>query len=229
GTVGGAVRGNAGAYGSSMGDCVESVRVLEISNSPNSSNSPNKIPNSKFQIPNKFKIQNSKAKASSELKITNYDLPQCEFFYRDSIFKQNPNSIILSVVIKLEKREKAEIENKIREIIKKRSEKVPQDRSAGSFFQNPTVKNPELIKKFEKDAGCSSRDGKIPAGWLIDEAGLRGKKIGGAAVSEKHCNFVVNLGGAKAQDVVMLASYIKTKVRDELGVELKEEVQYVGF
>ena len=91
------------------------------------------------------------------------------------------------------------------------------------------MENQELINRFEKDTGQKAIDSKIPAGWLIDEVGLRGKKIGGAAVSEKHANFVVNVGNAKAQDIVMLSSVIKMKVRDELGVQLQEEVQYVGF
>jgi UDP-N-acetylmuramate dehydrogenase len=193
GTVGGAICGNAGAYGSSIAESVEEIRVLESS------------------------------------KIKNYKSKECKFKYRDSIFKENRNLIIVSIVLKFKKGKKNEIENKIKEIIKKRTEKIPKEQNAGSFFKNPKVENRELIASFERDTGQKAIDGKIPAGWLIDEVGLRGKKIGGAEVSEKHANFVVNLGGAKAQDIVMLASLIKMKVRDELGVQLSEEIQYVGF
>ena len=69
----------------------------------------------------------------------------------------------------------------------------------------------------------------IPAGWLIQEAGLIGKKIGGAAISEKHANFIVNIGDATAEDVIMLASIIKQKVRTKFGVQLVEEVKFLGF
>jgi UDP-N-acetylmuramate dehydrogenase len=94
---------------------------------------------------------------------------------------------------------------------------------------NPVVSNLELIARFEKENNIKSRGNKLPSGWLIEEVGLRGKTIGGAAVSQQHANFVINTGNATAQDIIMLASLIKMKVRDELGVELKEEVKYVGF
>jgi UDP-N-acetylmuramate dehydrogenase len=69
----------------------------------------------------------------------------------------------------------------------------------------------------------------IPTGFVIEECGLKGKKMGGAMVSEKHANFIVNTGGATAQDVIMLSSFIKQQVRDKFGVELAEEVRLVGF
>jgi len=206
GTIGGAVRGNAGAYGFDMNSIVSNVKVLVIDSEENGSGK---------------EIQSSKFKT-----FTN---KECNFDYRGSVFKENKNLIILSCVLELRKGDQAEIGGKMRDIVKKRMEKIPKDPSPGSFFQNPTVQDGELIKKFERDTGCVCRNKKIPAGWLIDEAGLRGKKMGGVAVSEKHGNFVINLGAGKAQDVVMLASLIKMKIRDEFGVQLKEEIQYVGF
>jgi UDP-N-acetylmuramate dehydrogenase len=71
--------------------------------------------------------------------------------------------------------------------------------------------------------------GKLPAGKFIEEAGLKGMKIGGAQVSELHANFIINLGDATADDVMQLISLVKTRVRDEFNVQLEEEVQYVGF
>ena len=224
GSVGGAVRGNVGAYGSEIKDSITSVKALEIPDLLN------KITNSKLQIPNKF--QNPKLK-----NLTN---KESRFSYRSSIFKENKNLIVLSCVLKLQKGEKGEIEEKMREVIRKRSEKIPKEPSPGSFFQNPETDNEELIRKFEIDTGKKVTDHvsayqysgnkiKIPASWLIEEAGLKGKKMGGVMVSEKHANFVVNLGTGKAQDVIMLASLIKMKIRDEFGIQLKEEVQLVGF
>ncbi|KKP79924.1 MAG: UDP-N-acetylenolpyruvoylglucosamine reductase [Candidatus Moranbacteria bacterium RIFOXYA12_FULL_35_19] len=200
GTVGGAIRGNAGIPLGCMADNAESVEVIKV----------------QPLVSQRLNLRKS----------------ECKFAYRNSIFKENKDLIIISAVLKLEKGDQEEINNKIKEIIKKRSDTVhpnPKKPSSGSFFKNPKVENQELINRFEKDTGQKAIDSKIPAGWLIDEVGLRGKKIGGAAVSEKHANFVVNVGNAKAQDIVMLSSVIKMKVRDELGVQLQEEVQYVGF
>lgn len=198
GTVGGAIRGNAGIPLGSMADNIESVKIWEIQ--------------------------------SAKIEILEKD--KCKFEYRNSIFKENKNLIIISAVLKLEKGNKEEIESKIKEIIENRNKMIhpnPKEPSSGSFFKNPKVENPELIASFERDTGQKANEGKIPAGWLIDEVGLRGKKLGGAQVSEKHANFVVNPGEARAEDIVMLASFVKMKVRDELGVQLSEEIQYVGF
>jgi UDP-N-acetylmuramate dehydrogenase len=221
GTVGGAVRGNAGAYGGTMGDIVESVSALDISNFqfPISNKNPN------VKIPMSNKIQNTKSKNTFLLRSED-----CKFAYRDSIFRQNPNLIILSVELKLKKGNKAESDKKIQEILAKRKEKQPMEfPSPGSFFKNPIVKDKELIRQFETDTGQKIRDDKIPAPWLIEEVGLKGKKIGGAMVSEKHANFIVNTGNATAEDVIMLTAIIKTKVRNKFGIQLQEEVQMVGF
>ncbi|PIP28092.1 MAG: UDP-N-acetylenolpyruvoylglucosamine reductase [Candidatus Moranbacteria bacterium CG23_combo_of_CG06-09_8_20_14_all_35_22] len=207
GTVGGAIRGNAGIPLGCMADNIECVKILESQKS-------------------KVKSQNY------NLKIKTLKKEECKFGYRSSIFKENKDFIIISAVLKLEKGDQEEISKKIKELIENRLKVVhpnPKEPSSGSFFKNPKVDNLELIANFEKDTGQKAIDGKIPAGWLIDEVGLRGKKIGGAQVSEKHANFVVNIGNAKAQDIVMLSSLIKMKVRDELGVQLSEEIKYVGF
>jgi UDP-N-acetylmuramate dehydrogenase len=206
GTIGGAVRGNAGAYGNSMNEIIESVKVIEITNS-------------KSDALNNFKY-----------KILNLKTRDCEFDYRDSAFKRNPNLIILSAKLKLKKGDKAESEEKIKKILAKRKEKQPMDfPSPGSFFKNPIIKDKKLIQQFETDTGQKIKDNKIPAPWLIEEAGLKGKKIGGAMVSEKHANFIVNTGNATAEEVIMLAAIIKTRVRNKFGIQLQEEVQMVGF
>ena len=67
--------------------------------------------------------------------------------------------------------------------------------------------------------------GKISAGWLVEQAGMKGRKIGQAEVSERHGNFIVNLGGAKALDVKNLIDEIKEKVYSKFGIELEEEIQ----
>ncbi|MEI6587465.1 MAG: UDP-N-acetylmuramate dehydrogenase [Candidatus Moraniibacteriota bacterium] len=197
GTVGGAVRGNAGAFGGQMADNIESVKVFDIS--------------------------------SESLGVLEYKNADCEFFYRTSLFKKNPSLIVISVKLKMEKGENEAIESRMQEIIKVRTEHQPKGFSSGSFFQNPVTENQELIAGFEKDTGAKARDGVIPAGWLIEEAGFKGKKIGGVMVSEKHANFFINDGTGTAEDVVILAGIIKQKIREEFDTQIKEEIIYVGF
>jgi len=195
GTLGGAICGNAGAYGSSIADSLESVKIIKL----------------------------------DSLKFETILKDECNFSYRESIFKENKNLIIISAILKLQKGNQEEVKNKIEEIIRQRGGKIPPERSSGSFFKNPKVDNQEIIDKFEKETGNKVQDGTVPAAYLIDKVGLKGKKIGEAQVSEKHGNFVINLGQARAEDIVMLTSFVKMKVRDELGVQLHEEIQYVGF
>jgi UDP-N-acetylmuramate dehydrogenase len=114
----------------------------------------------------------------------------------------------------------------------------------GSVFKNVVISEIEnktarerLLFNYTKDrenknkpTAGSKKDPplSIPAGYLVEEAGLKGKRIGGAEVSPEHGNIIVNLGNATAEDVVMLVGIIKTKVRDDLGIQLKEEMTYVG-
>lgn len=197
GTIGGAVRGNAGSFGGSMGDAIDEVECICITD------------NFKKRI---------------------FSADKCNFGYRNSLFKQNDDLIITSATLRLKKGEKEEIQNKMKEIILERNKKNPKEaKNAGSFFVNPIVNNKGLLEEFEKDTGKKALNKVIPAGWLIQEAGLSGKQIGGAAVSEKHANFILNVGNATAEDIIMLASIIKQKVRTKFGVQLVEEVKLLGF
>ena len=97
------------------------------------------------------------------------------------------------------------------EVRKQRWSKHPKEPSAGSFFRNPEAKNGE----------------RIPAGKLIEQCGLKGRTIGGARVSEKHANFLVNAGGARFVDVYQLVQVVKATVEEQTGILLEEEVQYL--
>lgn len=196
GSLGGAIRGNAGAFGTEIGERVVSVKVF---------------------------IQDTGM-------VKEYKQSACEFGYRTSIFKKNPELIVLSAELKLTTGDMDELERIISDTVAIREAKHPQNvKCAGSFFINPVVKNEKLRQEFEKDTGMTIKGETLPAGWLIDHVGLRGKKIGGAMVSHDHPNYLMNTGDATAEDVLMLASLIKTRVRDELSVKLQEEVQFIGF
>ncbi len=196
GTVGGAVRGNAGAFGSEIGSSVRIVSVLD----------------------------------SETMEILEFSKEQCEFAYRQSVFKKRKNLIVLSVQLELSSGEQEDILQKIKDTIAKRTSRgLHGIKSAGSYFMNPMVENENLCAEFEKESGMPPRNKTIPAGWIIDRVGLRGKQIGGAQISEQHANYIINTGAATAEDVIMLVSFAKQQVRDKLGIQLTEEVNYVGF
>lgn len=130
-----------------------------------------------------------------------------EFGYRTSIM-QKKGYIVLKSVIMLERGDKAKIIETMRELAKRRKDKQPLDLpSAGSVFKRP--------------------DGYY-AGKLIEECGLRGAAVGGAKVSEKHCGFIVNNGGATAADIISLIEHIRFEVKRRRGVELQPEVKIIG-
>jgi len=187
GTVGGAIYGNAQAFGTKISDSVKTVEAIN----------------------------------SKTLKIKNFTKEQCQFSLKNSIFKKSASRrkkwVIISAVLKFEKRPngypKKEIREKVKEHINYRKKNHPINfSSAGSVFVNPQYKK-EIIR----------------AGFLIEECGLKGKRVGNAQISEKHANFIINLGGAKAKDVLSLINLAKKKVKKTFGIDLEIEVQMVGF
>ena len=216
GTVGGAVVNNAGAFGKCMADVVEEVEVV----TPPLKKGAGGISGIEIR------------------KLGNWDIKklnneECQFKYRNSIFKKEKKYIILSVVLKLEKGNQEEGRKIIAEILRSRIEKQPLEYpSAGSVFKNPVVdeKHFEKLREEFPELNKIAKNNTIPAGWLIEQIDeLKNKKIGGAMVSEKHCNFIVNFNNSKAENVVILISLIKQKVRGRFGIQLKEEIEYVGF
>lgn len=197
GTVGGAVRGNAGAFGVNIGSAVILVRALDL----------------------------------ETLRTSEFSKESCEFKYRSSIFKWNPNWVILSVEFQFMPGSKpADLKHVMHDTVMDRERKHPQNiLCAGSFFMNPVVSKESIRKEFERDTGVTLKDEKVPAGWLIDHVGLRGREVGGAKVSDIHPNYIINTGSATAESILILSSIVKQKVRAELGVILREEVQLVGF
>lgn len=142
-----------------------------------------------------------------EGEILTLDNDTMEFGYRTSIIRDRP-FIVLGVVLRLTPGNKDEIGAKMKELMKQRKSKQPLEYpSAGSTFKRP--------------------DGYY-AGKLIMDAGLRGYRIGGAQVSEKHCGFVVNLGDATAADIREVIEEVRERVLDRFHVRLEPEVIFLG-
>lgn len=193
GTVGGAVRGNAGARyaftGGELKDVIQTVSVWR------------------------------------DGEVVELTSAECQFGYRDSIFKHNKKDVILGMTIGLQPGNKAESLQMTQKIIAERRGKQPPEPSAGSFFKNVRLaawtQDPgELPARFKEYQ-------KIAAGWLIEQAELKGYRVGQAIISPSHANFIVNLGGATQADILAIVEEVKDRVYNKFGIELEEEVQIV--
>lgn len=140
--------------------------------------------------------------------IRTFKNEDCGFGYRRSVFKEKPNFIIISAFLNLKKGAEAEIRERIKESLNHRNETQPKGFSAGSVFKNPEG---------------------FHAGELIEKCGLKGKTIGGVKISEKHANFMINMGRGRAKDAVSLINEAKREVKNRFGVALEEEIRYLGF
>ena len=184
--------------------------------------------------------------------FTNSD---CEYGYRNSYFKNEHHDphIITYITLRLSKNPgfsvnygnlKEELTKypevtleTIREaVITIRRQKLPDPAvlgNAGSFFMNPiiTAEHFEKLKKqFPEIPSYPASEGKIkvPAGWLIEQCGFKGKNHGSVGVYEKQALVLVNLGDARGDEIALVAESIRTAVKDRFGIELMPEVKYVG-
>lgn len=199
GTVGGAVYGNAGAYGSETRDRIVSVLVL--------------APDGEIQTMTKA---------------------ECRFGYRDSVFKHaDPRLMIMSASFKLDPGEPLVIQSRMHELLTKRlSEQPLGTSSAGCLFKNVEVRPDQvadLLARLPGDGHEFVRRGRIPAGWLMQKAGLKNFTVGHAQVSDRHANFCLNTGGATAADIRSLAIEAQERVGALFGLHLELEVQFLGF
>ena len=127
--------------------------------------------------------------------------------YRQSALAGTPDRVVLSVDLSLQKGDAAELRARVRELDARRLAAQPRGRNAGSMFKNPEGQQ---------------------AWWLVDQVGLRGQRIGNAEISQQHTNFFLNLGGAKATDVLALMELARSRVGERFGIELENEVATVG-
>ncbi len=192
---------------------------------------------------------------SQELK--DFSKEDCQFGYRDSIFKNKAKGkyIISSVRLKLTKRNHklhtfyGAIENELREmgivtpkiqdvanaVIAIRQRKLPDPTflgNSGSFFKNPTVSGKvfeSLYKRYPEMPFYKLEENrfKIPAGWLIEQCGFRGKRIGDAGVHQKQALVLVNYGNASGMEILNLAIAIQKAVKAKFGIELYPEVNII--
>jgi UDP-N-acetylmuramate dehydrogenase len=143
---------------------------------------------------------------NGEGRIKSCNRTDLTFEYRNLSLPEG--ACVLSGVFVLARGSREAVEGHIREILQTRTGRHPLDyRNAGSIFKNPRG---------------------MPAGKIIDEAGLKGARIGGAQVSEKHGNFIVNLGSATARDICSLIEHVQNKVLEAKGIALEPEVKIIG-
>jgi UDP-N-acetylmuramate dehydrogenase len=196
GTVGGAVRGNAGAFSGEIKDTVVEVKSMSLQT------------------------------GNTETHV--HDV--CAFGYRTSIFKEQPNAIITTVRFHLEPGDREALRAKRMSCIAYRNEKHPMEYpNAGSVFKNIPLErvSTELQDRF-RAALKNDPFPVLPVAALLATADLKGKTHGGAMISTKHPNFIVNARDARASDVLALIAYAKKKIEDEYGIALEAEVMHLS-
>jgi UDP-N-acetylmuramate dehydrogenase len=193
GFVGAAVYGNAGAYGQSTSDTMESARFLDGG------------------------------------RIREFSSTECEFRYRDSIFKRRKDWLLLSAVFRLTPGDAAALKSASDEILATRNRKFPPDmRCAGSVFKNLLLKElPERVRSQVPEAVV--KKGKVPAAWFLEQVGARGLRHGGIHIADYHANLIYNAGGATAAELREVLDDLKRRVLERFGLRLEEEVQFLGF
>jgi UDP-N-acetylmuramate dehydrogenase len=184
GTVGGAVRGNAGCYGGETKDYLVEAVVL------------------------------------SEGKVVTRSNEELRFGYRESLIKHSPD-IILSAIFELPSGDREMIKQTMESNLLKRKVAQPTDAgSAGCMFKNFDISSDEELDQIKTKLELTPvmiASRRISVGWLIDQLDLKGFEMGGAKVSEKHGNFLVNSGNATADEIVLLIAVIKTRARDKFS------------
>jgi UDP-N-acetylmuramate dehydrogenase len=193
GYLGGAVYGNAGAYGRSIQELVEAVAFTD---------------------------------GCSVRSFTNQD---CQFTYRESIFKRNKQWVILSARLRFQPGDASQLGATASEIRTVRDKKYPPTmKCAGSIFKNllyaqlPPKAQAEIPPKLV-------REGKVPSGWFLEQVGVMGLRVGDIQVATYHGNLIYNDGAGTAADLLTVVNELKRRVRERFGFDLQEEVQYVGF
>jgi UDP-N-acetylmuramate dehydrogenase len=150
------------------------------------------------------------------------------FSYRHSILRTEtpPPLALVRVRMQLHPGDPKATFDEAREFQRQRISKQPPPASAGSFFKN--VNDRALAESLETLPQALREAGVVPSGYLIEQAGLKGARLGGAMLSARHANFMLNVGGAAATEIRSLADLAKKAVFERFGVRLEEEVLFLG-
>lgn len=160
------------------------------------------------------------------VEVREFSNEECGFRYRHSGFKQHKAWQILSARFGFAAGDPQALRERSASIRATRDAKFPPSmKCAGSIFKNLLVRDlPEGVVPAEKVI-----EGKVPAGWFLEQVGARGFQIGGIRVADYHGNLIYNEGGGTADELVALLGELKRRVREKFGFELEEEVQFLGF
>lgn len=191
GWTGGAIYGNAGAYGHSIQEIIASVRYFN-------------------------------GRIFSEMSGA-----QCQFRYRESIFKRQKDWIVTAATMILGPGDPVEVKATADGILKIRNEKYPPSmRCAGSIFKNLILAElPEQVRRMVPERVI--REGKVPSAYFLEQAGAKGLRNGAIHVADYHANLIYNADGGTARQVREVIDGLKQRVRECYGLELEEEVQYL--
>jgi UDP-N-acetylmuramate dehydrogenase len=193
GSSGAAVYGNAGAYGHSIAEVVQSVKFFDGAT------------------------------------VREFDNAECEFHYRESIFKRRKEWIIFSASLLMKAGNAAELRATADKILDTRNKKYPPTmKCAGSIFKNFLFAElpPEVAAQVPSKAVI---EGKVPSAWFLEQVGAKGMSRGDIHVADYHANLIFNAGQGTARDLTSIITELKDRVRAQWGIEVEEEVQYVGF
>ena len=154
---------------------------------------------------------------------------ECQFRYRESVFKRRKEWIIFSAELAMDAADPAELRKTADEIFEIRLAKYPADmKCAGSIFKNLLLR--ELSESVQRQVPERViREGKVPSAYFLEEVGSKGIQNGGIRVADYHANLIYNLGNGTARELCEIVSCLKSRVRERFGLELEEEVQYIGF
>jgi len=200
GTIGGSLYNNAGAYSLSLGDYIKQATVL--------------LPGKKDEDP----------------KIMQLDHDWFDFGYRTSKLKkitgmQKP--IVLTIKFQLAQNRQEEIMRRLSSYKLKRENSQPAENLSSSIFRNPIPEGLENVSG-KGSVGMPEISKERTAGYLLDKSGAKRLKVGGAKVSSKHANFIINASNAKAHEVRKLIEDMRAIVQKKYNVSLEEEIEYIG-
>jgi len=161
--------------------------------------------------------------------VRSFGPAECQFRYRESVFKNHKDWIVLSVELNMTPASAADLRQSADEIFKIRLAKYPPTmKCAGSIFKNLILAElPESVRRQIPERVV--REGKAPSAYFLEQVGAKGMQSGGIQVADYHANLIYNTGEGTARELCELISELKARVRKQFGLELEEEVQYVGF